>query len=45
MPCPDCQEFHPLSARVCPDYREDYEDADYDGPTPDEYDHWIEKYG
>lgn len=41
LPCPDCQEFHPLSTRVCPDYREGYEDDD-DEPTVEQLDAYIE---
>lgn len=47
MRCPDCQEFHSASTRVCPDYREDYEDDEYeqDEPTVEQMDSWMEKYG
>lgn len=41
MRCPDCQEFHNLSTRVCPFYPEDYEE-EYDEPTSDQIDSWIE---
>lgn len=43
MRCPDCQEFHNRSTRVCPFYPEDYEDEyEQDEPTPDQLDAWIE---
>ena len=39
MPCPDCQEFHSATARVCPFYPEDYDD---DEPTIEQLDAYIE---